>query len=68
MVCLIFHIGIIINRKNWKIAIKLHFENLSMFFLKRTYTHVRTPLPPVRFCSLFNDPSPIPSSTNVLFE
>ena len=41
--------------------IKLYFENLSIFFLKKlTYTHARTPLPPVRFCSLFNDPPPSP--------
>ena len=24
---------------------KLHFENLCIFFKKRTYTHARTPLP-----------------------
>ena len=41
--------------------IKLYFENVSIFFLKKlTYTHARTPLPPVRFCSLFNDPPPSP--------
>ena len=54
MICLIFHTAIIINRKSWRITIKLHFENLSIFFIKRTYTHARTPPPPVRFCSLFN--------------
>ena len=66
MFCLIFHTVIIINRKNWRITIKLHFENLSIFFKKRTYTHARTPSP-VRFYSLFNG-FPLPSSTNVLFE
>ena len=45
MFCLIFHTVIIINRKNWRITIKLHFENLSIFFKKRTYTHAWTPLP-----------------------
>ena len=35
MVCLIFHTTIIINRKNWRITIKLYFENLSIF--KRTH-------------------------------
>ena len=29
MVCLIFHTAIIINRKNWRITIKLHFENFK---------------------------------------
>ena len=42
--CLIFHTAIIINRKNWRITIKLHFENLSIFLKKRTYTHDWTPL------------------------
>ena len=56
MVCLIFHTNIIINRKNWRITIKLFFKK------KRTYTNARTPLPspPVHFCSLFNDPRPSP--------
>ena len=45
MVCLIFHTAIIINRKNWRITIKLHFENVSNFFFKKwMYTHARTPL------------------------
>ena len=56
-ICLIFHTAIIINRKTWRITIKLHFENLSILFKKQTYTHARTPPLPVRFCSLFNDPS-----------
>ena len=37
----------------------VYSENLSIFFLKRTYTHLDTPPPlpvPVRFYSLFNDP------------
>ena len=59
MVCLTFHTAIIINRKNWRINIKLHFENLSIFFFKkRTYTHDRTFPPHVSFCSLLNDPPP----------
>ena len=29
MVCLIFHINIIINRKNWRITIKLFFKKKS---------------------------------------
>ena len=72
MVCLIFHTTIIINRKNWGINVKLHFENLSIFFSE--CTHMLEPpsssLASVRFCSLFNDPppSPPPPSTNVPFE
>ena len=71
MVCLIFHTAIIINRKNWRIIIKLHFENLRIFFLKkRTYTHARTPLPLFVFIhfSVTSPPLRLPSSTNVLFE
>ena len=56
MVCLIFHTAIIINRKNWRITIKLHFENLWIFKEIRTYTHARNPSPPIRFCLLFNGP------------
>ena len=44
-----------INRKDWRITIKLHFENLSIFFKKRTYTHARTAPPLLRApspCSL----------------
>ena len=67
MVYLIFHTAIIINRKNWRVTIKLHFEILSIFF-KSERTHMLGHLPPpVCFCSLFNDSS-LPSSTNVLFE
>ena len=62
MVCLIFHTTIIINRKNWRINVKLHFENLSIFFSE--CTHMLEPpsssLASVRFCSLFNDPPPSP--------
>ena len=59
MVCLIFHTAIIINRKNWRISIKLNFKNISIFFLKWTYTNDSPPPPPphpVHFCSLLNDP------------
>ena len=31
MLCLIFHTAFIINRKNWRITIKFHFKNLSIF-------------------------------------
>ena len=58
IVCLKFHTAVIINRKNWRITIKLHFENFSIFFKKRTYAHAKTPLLPFLFSSLFNDPSP----------
>ena len=56
MVCLIFHINIIINRKNWRITIKLFFKKKS----ERTQMPgLPSPLP-VHFCSLFNDPRPSP--------
>ena len=58
MVCLIFHTAIIIKRKNWRITIKLHFENLSIFF-KKANVHKcddDLPPPPVHFWSFFNDP------------
>ena len=57
-------IFIMINRNNWRITIKLHFENISFFLKKRMYTHARTPPPPVCFCSLFNDPPPPPPLIN----
>ena len=60
MVCLIFHVAIIIDRKNWRITIKLHFENLSIFFKKSERVHMLAPPPPVRFCLHFNDPPPPP--------
>ena len=63
MICLIFHTAIIINRKNWKITVKLHFENLSIFFSK----HARTPPPTVHFCLLFNDPLPPPLLNDCTF-
>ena len=58
MVCLIFHTTVIINRKNWRITIKLHFENPSIVFSKSERTNMLAP-PPY--------PS-LPSSANVLFE
>ena len=70
MFCLIFHTVIIINRKNWRITIKLHFENLSIFFKKRTYIHART-LPPSPCSFLFTFqwiPPPTPTSMNIHFE
>ena len=53
---IIFHDGLfnIINRKNWRITIKLHFENLSI-----KHTHMLGPSPPL---------PPLPFSTYVLFE
>ena len=55
IVCLKFHTAVIIHRKNWRIIIKLHFENFA------------TPLPPpVRFCSLFNDTPYSPQRTYFL--
>ena len=45
MVCLIFHTTIIINRKNWRITIKLHFKNLSISFKKSERTHMLGPPP-----------------------
>ena len=44
-----------INRKKQRITIKLHFENLSIFFKKNEHTHMLGPPPSIRFCSLFND-------------
>ena len=55
MVCLIFHTAIIINKKNWRITIKLHFKNLSIFLKKIERIHVLGAPSPVRFCSLFSD-------------
>ena len=49
---------IVINRKNWRITMKLHFGNLSIFFLKRTYTHARTPLSLCSFLFGFQWPPP----------
>ena len=67
LVCVKFHAAIIINNKNWRITIKLHFENLIIFFYKSERTHMLGPAPPlfvfVRFSMI-----PRPPSTNVLFE
>ena len=64
MVCL-FHTTIIINRKNWRITIKLHFENLSIFFLKSERTYMLgTPLPLFAFAR-FSMTSP-PQRTHFL--
>ena len=46
MVCLIFHAAILINRKNWRTTIKLHFENLSIF-LKKSNVHTCSEPPPL---------------------
>ena len=56
MVCLIFHTAIIINRKNWRITIKLNFENISICFKKSERTHARTTPVFVRFSMT---PSPL---------
>ena len=53
MVCLLFHTAIIINRKNWRITIKLNFENLSNFFKKSEHTHMPGPLSPCLFYFTF---------------
>ena len=58
MVCSIFHTAIIINAKNWRKTVKLHFENLSSFLiafqfpsppppLTHTNTYTHPPLPPL---------------------
>ena len=64
---LIFHTAIIINTKTWRIIIKLHFENISIFFKANIHT-CQDPPPTVHFCSLFDDPCSLPSLTNILFE
>ena len=79
MFSLIFHAASIINRKNWRITIKLDFENLSIFFEKSERTHTLGPpfalfvfvrfqrqLPfPLRRTYFLNDPygSGVPSET-----
>ena len=64
---MVFHTTIIINRKNWRITIKLHFENLSIF-LKKANLHICwEPSSPCLFLFAFQW-SPLPSSTNLLFE
>ena len=66
MVCLIFHTASIINRKNWKITIKLNFENISICFKKSERTHMVGPPPPP--CSfLFAFQWPPPSSQRTYF-
>ena len=61
MVCLIFHTAIIINRKNWRMTIKLHFENLSIFFKKSECTRMLgAPLPLFVFVRFsMTSPSPL---------
>ena len=70
MLCLIFHTAFIINRKNWRITIKFHFKNLSIFLKSERKLKLGPPPPRVRFCSFFNDAHPLPllSSMYVLFE
>ena len=53
MVCLIFHTAIIINRKNWRITMKIHFENLSIFFLKNERTQMLGPPIPTPLLFVF---------------
>ena len=67
MLRLIFHTASIINRKNWRITTKLHFENISIFFLKSERTHMLGPPSPCSFLFTFQGPQ-LPSSTNILFE
>ena len=70
MVCLIFHTVFIINRNNWRMTIRPHFENSSIFFYKSERTYM-VGLPPPSPCLLlfaFQWPPILPSSTNVLFE
>ena len=70
MVCLIFHTTIIINRKNWRITIKLHFESLSTFCFKANVHTCYDPLPLFVFVR-FSNPRPqppLPSRTTLLNE
>ena len=50
---LIFHTAVIINRKNCRITIKLHFENLSIFFKKSKRTQMLGPPSPCSFLVAF---------------
>ena len=66
---------LIINSKNWKITIKLHFENLSIFFLKSKRAHMLGPPSPCLFLFAFHWPPPSPpqrrsflNDPNVLLE
>ena len=56
MASLIFYTDIIINRKNWRIAINKTFEHCSIFLTKRTYAHTRTPPSPSQRTYFLNDP------------
>ena len=58
MVCLIFHTAIINNRKNWRIIVKLHFENPSIFLKKANIYNARTPLPLFVFVRFSMTPLP----------
>ena len=60
MVCLIFHSAIIINKKIWRITIKIHFENLSIFFLKSERTHMLGNPHPQFVCVRFSITPPPP--------
>ena len=66
----IFHTAMIINRKNWRIIIKRHFENPSIFFKKSKRTQMLgpSPLPLFTFVRFSMTPSAPLLSTNVLFE
>ena len=57
---LIFHTVIIINSKNWRTTIKLHFENLSIFLKKTERTHILGPLLPLFIFVCFSmTPTPL---------
>ena len=59
---LIFYTAIIINSKNWRITVKLHFENLSIFFSKNEHTQMLGIPPPFRlfiFVRFSMTPSPL---------
>ena len=67
MASLIFYTDIIINRKNWRIAINKTFEHRSIFLTKRTYAHTRTPPSPYSFLFVFQwPPSPLSQRTYFL--
>ena len=53
MVCLIFHTEIIINRKNCRIAIKIHLKSLSIFFKKCERTPMLGPPSSLFVCAPF---------------
>ena len=60
MASLIFYTDIIINRKNWRIAINKTFEHRSIFLTKRTYAHTRTPPSSYSFLFVFQWPPSLP--------